>query len=124
MTWSSRKQPVVALSTMEAEFIAGAQATSECGWTRQLIQDIFMIKITPHLKIDNKSAIQSIKKKVVSNASKHITIWFHFIRDEHANGRVEIEWCASADQLADIFTKPLTSVVFTRLRQSLGLVQQ
>ena len=83
-----------------------------------------MIKITPHLNIDNKSAIQSIKNKVVSNASKHITIWFHFIREEHANGRVEIEWCASADQLADIFTKPLTSVVFTRLRQSLGLAQQ
>ena len=76
---------------MKDEFITGAQATSECGWIRQLIQAIFMIEITPQLKIDNKSTIQSIKNKVVSNASKHISIRFHFIHDEHENGRVEIK---------------------------------
>ncbi|KAJ0397409.1 hypothetical protein P43SY_008554 [Pythium insidiosum] len=46
------------------QFIAGAQAVSECGWIRQLIEDIFDVNIPPTLKIDNKSATQSIKNKV------------------------------------------------------------
>ncbi|KAJ0394729.1 hypothetical protein ATCC90586_008689 [Pythium insidiosum] len=92
----------------EVEFIAGAQAVSECGWIRQLIEDIFDVNIPPTLKIDYKSAIQSIKNKVVSSVSKDIAIRYHFIKDEWSNVRVKIEWCASVDQLADIFTKPLT----------------
>jgi hypothetical protein len=83
---------------------------------------LFEIQCVPVLKIDNKSAIQSIKNQEASPASKHISIRYHFIRDEANQKRVMIEWCAPAEQLDD--TKPLPRVLFEHQPTALGLVSK
>jgi hypothetical protein len=62
----------------------------------------------PLLKVDNKAAIDLIKNLVHHGRSKHIRIRYHFIKECAAEGRIEVQFMSSDDQLADILTKPLT----------------
>ncbi|POM72490.1 hypothetical protein PHPALM_10785 [Phytophthora palmivora] len=98
--WHSKKQSSVALSTMEAEYVAAAVAVKDCIW----------------------SAIKVMENEMATQRSKHINIRFHFIRDTIAKGDVVVKYCPTQEQLADIFTKPLQRVLFERLRLRLRVV--
>ncbi|WVZ51947.1 LOW QUALITY PROTEIN: hypothetical protein U9M48_003044 [Paspalum notatum var. saurae] len=92
VSWSSRKQASVSLSTTEAEFG----------------------KIP--LLIDSTSAISVAKNPVLHSRTKHIDVRFHFLRDHYEKGDIDLVHVASENQLADIFTKPLEFGAFVRLR--------
>ena len=68
--------------TMEAEFIAGATSVSECGWIRQILQELLSIEIVPGIMSDKQSAIRTMKNEMLSAAANHIAIRYHFIKDE------------------------------------------
>ncbi|WVZ94772.1 hypothetical protein U9M48_040631 [Paspalum notatum var. saurae] len=107
VTWLSQKQRVVALSSCEAEFIAGAAAACQAVWLRRLLEDITGAKVpAPILKMDNQSAIALSKNPVLHDRSKHIDTRFHFIRECAEKGDINIEFAGTQDQLADILTKP------------------
>jgi hypothetical protein len=87
MSWQSQKQKVVALSSCEAEYIAGAAAACQAMWLKRLIGDVLGVKIsTPKLKMDNQSAIELSKNPVFHDRSKHIDVKFHFICECVGNG--------------------------------------
>lgn len=123
VAWASKKQSVVAISTMEAEYVAAAQSTAECGWIRQLLGEILDVNITPRLAIDNQSAIKTVTNDMVSSSAKHIAIRYHFVKDEVRKGHVKPEWCASKDQRADILTKALARPLYEDLRTKLGILR-
>ena len=71
---------------------------------------------------DNKSAIALTKNPMFHGRSKHINIKFHYIRELVKNQEIELEFCRSENQVADIFTKPLKTNVFEKLKMMLGVI--
>lgn len=122
VTWSSKKQPVVTLSTTEAEFIAAASCTCQSVWMRRILEKLRHEQSEcTDVFCDNSSEIKLSKNPVMHGRSKHIDVRFHFLRDLTKDGVVKLEHCGSKDRLADIMTNPLRLEVFMRLRELLGV---
>jgi len=122
VTWSSRRQQSVSLSTTESEYIAASEATKEAVWLYQLLSDIGETVPKPvKIYIDNQSAIRLIKNPEFHNRTKHIDIRFHYIREKFECGDIDPVYVESASQEADIFTKALPKVKFEKLRDLLGV---
>ncbi|KAL4573020.1 hypothetical protein LXL04_019813 [Taraxacum kok-saghyz] len=108
ISWTSRKQKVVARSSTEAEYRSLAYTTAELLWLEQLIADLQApISAPPLLLCDNVGAIFMSKNPVIRTRSKHIALDFHFIREQVESGKLKISHVSSVDQVADIFTKAL-----------------
>lgn len=121
--WSSRKQNIVATSTTEAEYIAAHDTTKEVVWARGLLKQLNVEQIQPTvLHCDNAAAEQLIKNPVYHRRTKHIDIKFHYIRQIVRDGLLEIRHVSSGEQLADMFTKPLTRDKFETNRTLINLV--
>ncbi|KAF7371927.1 polyprotein [Mycena venus] len=114
ISWSSRKQPTVALSTMEAEYMALAKTTCEVLWLRELASELGLTPDGP--TSDNQSAICFAANPVFHARSKHIDIRHHFVRERVASNEVILTHCASEDNLADMLTKALPRPQFVLLR--------
>ena len=110
ISWKSRKQPTVALSSFEAEYIALAAAVQEGLYLTQLLNDICNeCQFGPVLIYeDNQGTIALSKNPVNQQRSKHIDIHYHFIRTELNDGKITIEYCPTTDMVTDIMTKPAT----------------
>jgi len=123
ISWSSKKQPLVALSTTEAEYIAVAHATKEALCLRAFLGEITRPPSTPMpLHCDNQSAIALSKDGQFHARTKHIDLRFHFIRETVANGDIDIVYCPTQTMVADILTKPLNRGKTGEHTGSLGLL--
>jgi hypothetical protein len=124
VSWFSRKQRSVALSTAEAEYMAASQATCEALWLRKLLVDLFDQELRPTvIYCDNQSCIQLSENPVFHDRSKHIEIRYHFIRDYVQRGAVELRHISTDEQVADILTKSLGRGKFVFFRDKLGVVR-
>nr|AEJ07943.1 Ji4 putative pol protein [Zea diploperennis] len=122
VSWASKKQNSVALSTAEAEYIAAGHCCAQLLWMRQTLRD-YGYKLTKvPLLCDNESAIKMADNPVEHSRTKHIAIRYHFLRDHQQKGDIEISYINTKDQLADIFTKPLDEQTFTKLRHELNIL--
>ena len=121
-TWLSKKQPIVTLSTCEAEYVAASWCVCHATWLRNLLHEL---KMTQHeateIRVDNKSAIELAKNPVHHERSKHIDVRFHFIREKVKKGDMRMIHVASQDQVADIFTKPLPTALFENFKTMIGM---
>ena len=121
VSWATKKQPTVAISTAEAEYMAISADTQELLWIQQILREMFdIVGMKLHapyiLFCDNQAAISIRKNDVHHHRSKHIDIKYHFIRDQIKNNKIKLQWLSTQDQMADILTKPLDKVKFTRFR--------
>ena len=123
VAWQSQKQKVVALSSCEAEYIAGAGAACQAVWLTRLLKDVTgEAPQAPRLKMDNMSAIALSKNPVLHDRSKHIDTKYHFIRECVDKGDLLLEFASSQEQLADLMTKALGRSRFCELREKIGVV--
>nr|KYP61818.1 Retrovirus-related Pol polyprotein from transposon TNT 1-94 [Cajanus cajan]KYP63036.1 Retrovirus-related Pol polyprotein from transposon TNT 1-94 [Cajanus cajan] len=123
ISWNSKKQTVVALSTCEAEYIAACAAACQALWISSLLKELKMFTgEAVDLLVDSKSAIDLAKNPVSHGRSKHIDTKFHFLRDQVSKGRIRLQHCRSEKQLADIMTKSMKSERFKELREFLNVV--
>ncbi|KAJ9566434.1 hypothetical protein OSB04_002400 [Centaurea solstitialis] len=106
MSWSSRKQNCVSLSTAEAEYVAAACCCSQVLWMKTQLADFGYTMQRIPIYCDSKSAIQITANPVQHSRTKHIDIRYHFIKDHVEKGNVELYFVESDYQLADLFTKP------------------
>lgn len=117
VSWSSRKQPTVALSLTEAEYIALCNATTQALWLRQVLHEIKIDYESPiRLSCDNTSAVHAAENPSHHGRMKHIDIKYHFVGEsihEHLIRRHRVQ---SAENVADILTKPLPRPSFVKLR--------
>ncbi|CAM8892868.1 unnamed protein product [Rhodiola kirilowii] len=122
VSWGSKKQNSVALSTAEAEYVAAAACCAQILWLRNQLSDFNLHFNQVPILCDNTSAISIAKNPVQHGKTKHIEIKHHFLRDCVEKELVTINFCRSEDQVADIFTKALHREAFEKLRMELGLM--
>jgi hypothetical protein len=122
VSWASKKQNSVALSTAEAEYIAAGHCCTQLLWMRQTLRDYGYKFSKIPLLCDNESATRMAENPVEHSRTKHIVIRYHFLRDHQQKGDIEISYVSTKEQLADIFTKPLDEQTFTKLRHELNIL--
>ena len=121
ISWESRKQRTVALSTAEAEYMALTDASKEAMYLKGLSNDVGDSLSTVQIFSDNQAAQHLAINPVVSSKNKHISIREHFIREAVQRRDVRVEYLKSEEMTADIFTKGLPGPRLSQLRQKLGL---
>jgi ribonuclease HI len=110
ISWQSRKQNLVALSTTEAEYVACSNAVREAQWLIQLHKDVTGEDATPvSIFSDSNGALKTIQSGISTAKTKHINIQYHNSRDLQAQGIVNFSYISTNDNLADIMTKALST---------------
>nr|CAH66560.1 OSIGBa0113K06.6 [Oryza sativa] len=122
VSWSSKKQNSVALSTAEAEYVSAGSCCAQLLWMKQTLLDYGISFTKTPLLCDNDSAIKIANNPVQHSRTKHIDIRHHFLRDHVAKCDIVISHIRTEDQLADIFTKPLDETRFCKLRNELNVI--
>ncbi|HVX00705.1 MAG TPA: reverse transcriptase domain-containing protein, partial [Candidatus Babeliaceae bacterium] len=122
VSWQAKKQPTVALSSMEAEYMAATQAAKEALWWRSFLTELGMnVSNETVLLSDSKGAIDLAKNPEFHPRSKHIAIQHHFIRMQVANKSVKMEYIGTEIMAADILTKPLGRIRHHSLLKLFGI---
>lgn len=122
VSWLSKKQATVALSTAEAEYVALTTATQEAIWLRRLLTDVGKPLAEPVvINEDNQGAIAMAKNPVGHARTKHIDIRYHFVREGVQDGAIILKYVATDEMIADILTKPLPKHPFEKLVIQLGM---
>ncbi|XP_047174799.1 uncharacterized mitochondrial protein AtMg00810-like [Vigna umbellata] len=122
ISWSSIKEPVVALSSCETEYIAACEATCQAAWLSSLMSELKIeVEGKVRLLVDNKSAIELTKHPASHGRRKHIETRFHYIREQVSKGKLEVVYCRSEDQIEDLLTKALKGERFLILRKQIGV---
>ena len=122
MLWKSKLQRCVALSSMEAEYVAASETAKSIVWMDWLLK-VFMInnETTPMLNIDNQSAIKLIGNPEFHELSKHIETRYHFVRQLVAEKKIDVDYIPTEDQAADVFTKGLPAEKLATMKKKLGI---
>ena len=123
VSWFSKKQNCVSLSTAEAEYIAAGSSCSQMIWMKQMLTEYNVTQDVMTLYCDNLSTINISKNPIQHSRTKHIDIRHHFIRDLVEEKTIKLEHVATEIQLADLFTKALDANQFENLRGKLGIFQ-
>lgn len=124
ISWRSKLQPTVALSSTEAEYRSTTKAGQEATWLRRLLEAFnFHCDEPTTLHCDNLGAIQLTSKSIFHARTKHIEIQYHFIRELVKSKTVALVHCPSKNMMGDLLTKPLGRGLFQWLRNLVGLNQ-
>lgn len=122
VSWSSKLQSIVALSTTEAEFVAAVRAGADAIWFRQFLKELgYNIDQPSILHIDNQSAIQVAKNPEHHGRMRHLDVRCFWLRDMVEKKKLGVSYIPTAEMTADILTKPLSVEFVERHRQSMGL---
>ena len=121
ISWFSKKQNCVSLSTAEAEYIAAGSSCSKLVWMKQMLKEYNVEQDVMTLYCDNLSAINISKNPVQHSRTKHIDIRHHYIRDLVDDKVITLKHVDTEEQIADIFTKALDANQFEKLRGKLGI---
>ena len=121
ISWFSKKQNCVSLSTAEAEYIAAGSSCSQLVWMKQMLKEYNVEQDVMTLYCDNMSAINISKNPVQHSRTKHIDIRHHYIRDLVDDKVITLKHVDTEEQIADIFTKALDANQFEKLRGKLGI---
>jgi hypothetical protein len=122
VTWSSKRQATVALSTVEAEYVAMSRCAQQMVWMQTWLGEVEIgYDIPGIIRGDSRGAIALAKTTKDHGKVKHIDIRHHYLRELVKSGVISFEQLASADNLADLFTKPLARDLHHRLLAMLNI---
>ena len=122
VSWSSKKQEIVSLSTTESKYMAATHGMKEGLWLQSLLTEIFEpFTDTTMLFLDNQSAIVLTRDHQYHTCTKHIDVHYHFIHWVVENGSLCLVYCPTADMIADMLTKALPSPKVRHFAECLGL---
>jgi hypothetical protein len=122
ISWSSKKQHIIALSSTEAEYIALTHAAKEALWIRSFVNELRGTMPLPiQVNCDNQGALALAKDNKFHSRTKHIDLRYHFIREAVEDNKIEISYIPTDENVSDIFTKALARPKFVRFVERLGL---
>ncbi|XP_058071232.1 uncharacterized mitochondrial protein AtMg00810-like [Magnolia sinica] len=123
ISWCSKRQPTVSLSTTEAEYRAMAMAAQESTWLIHLMRDLHQLDDYPMiLRRDNLSAFCLAENPVFHARTKYVEVHYHFVREKVLQEEIEMSHVKTDDQVADILTKGLSNTKFTEFKKQLGMM--
>lgn len=138
IAWKSKRQSTVSVSTCEAEYVAAWKASQELEWMQNLINDLELPPLRAHsavrahdtirahgttLFIDNEGALKLSRNPELHDRTKHLRLKYHYLRELVMKGIIKTTRVETKDNLADLFTKPLSRDRFQDLRNRLGIVK-
>jgi hypothetical protein len=122
ISWNCKRQPTIAVSTTEAEYMATSHCLKEALWLRQLLEDVgFVQRGATRIMCDNQGCIALAKDPKHHSRTKHIDVQHHFIREKLENREVSLLYCPTEDMVADVLTKGLARVRHEKLTKEMGL---
>ena len=125
VSWSAKKQPIITLSSTEAEYVTLMHAAKDIIWIHQLLTDLsFLHSISRPTTIycDNQGAIRLSKNATFHGHTKHIDVHFHFIRQTVSSGDISLSYISTVNMTANIFTKALDRIKFKHFRADLNIM--
>eukprot|EP00253_Pinus_taeda_P032337 PITA_32337 len=123
-SWCSRKQKSMALSSVEAEYMAASTASCEAIWLRKFLVNLFRRRMeATRIICDNQSCIKLSENLVFHDRSKHIDIRCHFVRDSVQRATIQLRYTPTGEQVADILAKALGRTKFVHFREKKGMVK-
>jgi hypothetical protein len=125
VSWSVKKQPIITLSSTEAEYVALTHATKDVLWIHKILKEfsfLHNLSLPTTLYCDNQGAIRLSKDATFHGRTKHIDVHFHFIRQTITSGSIELVYIPTENMTADIFTKSLARVKFEKFRADLNVI--
>jgi hypothetical protein len=124
ISWASKLQPTIAMSTCEAEFVAAATAAKEALWLKTLLAD-FTGKVRPvQLLVDNQGALKLIHHPHAHQRTKHIDIAYRFIQDRVERGEIECSYVETSRMVADCITKAVPLAKLNENKRDMGLTEE
>jgi hypothetical protein len=122
ISWSSKKQNIVALSSTEAEYVAQTHAAKEAMWLKSFVSEIRGGGDKPlTILCDDQGAVALAKDNKYHARTKHIDLRYHFIREAVEDGKISVKYIPTNDNVSDIFTKALPRPRFQQLVELLGM---
>jgi hypothetical protein len=115
VSWYCKKQSTVALSSVEAEYMALSDAGKEALYAKNILTEFFTVALPIPINMDNKGAGNIAENDVNNKLTKHIDIRYHFVRQYIQKKVIELFYVPTDLNVADIFTKALGPDVFNRL---------
>jgi hypothetical protein len=122
VSWQSRLQDVVSLSSAEAEYVAAVDAGKEAVWLGELLRQLGEEAVHTDLFLDNQSAIQLAKNPVNHRRSKHIETRYHKIREWVKNEVFDLKYIHTSEMAADFLTKNVNKVLLEKIKASVGVM--
>ena len=123
VTWQSKRQPTVALSSTEAEYMASCEAAREAVWQRAFLANLgYAQQNATVLHGDNQGCLALAKNPTLHARTKHIEMRHHFIREKINSGEIKQVYCPTKDMMADVLTKALTREKHEAFASGMGLV--
>jgi len=125
ISWSAKKQPIITLSSTEAEYVALTHASKDILWIHKLLMELSFlhhISLPTNLYCDNQGAIRLSKDATFHGRTKHIDVHFHFIRQTVTSGNINLLFIPTENMTANIFTKSLARVKFEKFRTDLNVI--
>ena len=121
VSWKSRKQPTVALSTCEAEYMALCETSQEAIYLSRVFKDLMQTDTREPIPIfgDNQGSLDIVRNPVKHNRTKHIDIRYHFIRELYQAQVIDVNHVNTGDNVADVMTKPVSKFKYESFRRSL-----
>jgi len=120
--WKSKRQPTVALSTAEAEYMALSMAVQTVICIRKLLKDFYIASENPTIIYeDNQGCIAMAKNPVNHERTKHIDIRYNFVREKVEDKTIVVKYLETGEMLADILTKGLPREQHRKLCEGIGL---
>jgi hypothetical protein len=124
ISWSSKLQSIVSLSTTEAEYVSSVSTAQEILWLRNLFKELgYPVQTSSCLNIDNQSAINVAKNPEHHGRMKHLDLRFYWLRDVVEDKTITVKYCPTKEMPADLLTKPLDRTTTLQFAQKMGLHQ-
>jgi len=123
VSWLSKLQYVIALSTTEAEYMVATQACKEAIWIQRLMEELGHSQQQIGMYCDIQSTLHIARNPVFHSRKKHIGVQYHFVREVVEKGSVDMQKIHTKDNLADVMTKSINADKFTWRRSSYGMIE-
>ena len=125
VSWSSKQQNCVALSSAEAEYLALGELTKEVVWIRKVLCDCGIKQsLSTTIYSDNQAAIALAEKDAPNKRTKHIDVKFRYIYDQIQNGNIEVNYKGTKEMIADALTKAVSKESAKMCASGIGLRRQ